>query len=40
MAISSGGTLLVVLGALVIGSVLSAGVHIEGGLERLDGNSG
>jgi uncharacterized protein len=34
-AVGSGGTVLVVLGALVVGSVVGAAVHLEGGLERL-----
>ncbi len=36
-AVGSGGTLLVVLGAMVIGSVLGVAVHLEGGLERVGG---
>jgi uncharacterized protein len=33
-AVGSGGTVLVVLGAMVIGSIAGAAVHLEGGLER------
>lgn len=33
-AVGSGGTILVILGAMVVGSIAGAALHIEGGLER------
>lgn len=34
-AVGTGGTVLVVLGAMVVGSITGAALHIEGGLERI-----